>query len=585
MIHVLHIGVHYLGKEHGILAYVGDSSTNETKKVTPQTGDLTLAVTDDKPHAGTRDGVDHPPGSGASARGDDKSQPSAVPPVDASLESKDSSIPSTTGEILSNQSFDLWKTGLTEGAAIFAGGVNKAAELAAATLSGRDGSAILSFNPDWFTAESGDVDLAGQKGDQKPGRPLNLLPPGASDVPLTPEKTPTAKNDKSKPEIPLPPKKPSELKHGLPELPHSTVEKAPKVPAVAASFLPERVQPEADQQTVIVLDDYRDTNMILNNGKGFSHGELSARMAEENGFNVVRMQIGRFEGGRYDLPNSLSALNKAIDDGAVKAGKGDVVNMSFELGQTFVDASKMLGIKITPENLRDKREEILDIMRVKSVDKVHTPKKDRELMLSVLAIDDGVKQLQAKGLEVVVAGGNNGKNQFNLGFLSADKQYSALQPDGKIEPWSANNSLTTPGLGEVEFYSMPVNAYDKTPIAQQQGKYRVGGTNVFLPAEEFSGAFVPAIPENRDVLQMMLFDKSTISGGLTGFDKNAKTPPLISRFEGSAFTPLDAKAIGMPIQPTELSEFNPASWTVGINVLTAKGTSFVNVFKLKELQR
>lgn len=514
----------------------------------------------------------------------------ASPTVDSS--------PAVTSNLLSNQSFDLWIADATQ---VAPGGQFGDSEVGTNTLHAKDGSPILSFNSDWFN--DSEPHLASAKNlptdrnsptPKRPGAPMDLLPRFPLEIPVPkrdPRKgqteAPGAKRTPPGENIPLPPRKPLRTDTDVPRVPktdetETRPRKAKEGMEAEAKFLPSRNATKPGQTTVIVLDDYRQSDMIVNQGKGFSHGELSARMAEENGFNTVRLQIGLRADGHYDLVNSLGKLCQSIDDGSLKVKKGDIVNLSFDLAKTFESASKMLGIQVTRENLHEKRGEILDIMRAKSVDH-STPKRDREFMRTVLAIDEGVKNLQERGLTVVAAAGNAGKNSFNIGFLSADKHFSALDPDGRKASYSADNSMTTPGLGEVNIYSLPVNMFDSTPFSEQKGTYRVGGTNIYLPAEEFAGNFNP-VTKDPEVLRMMLFHNTTIGGGLSGFTRDTGAPPRISRFEGSAFTPIDAGATGLPIKPAYLAEFNPASWTLGTNVLSVKGTSFVNIFKLKELQ-
>ncbi|MFN8657303.1 MAG: hypothetical protein U0105_13260 [Candidatus Obscuribacterales bacterium] len=60
----------------------------------------------------------------------------------------------------------------------------------------------------------------------------------------------------------------------------------------SASLLTPRVPFDNTKHTVIVMDDYRNPDQLKLGEKTFSHGELIARINEENGFNAVRMQTG-----------------------------------------------------------------------------------------------------------------------------------------------------------------------------------------------------------------------------------------------------------------------------------------------------
>lgn len=308
-----------------------------------------------------------------------------------------------------------------------------------------------------------------------------------------------------------------------------------------ASILPARVAHDPDRRTVVVLDRYGANEMLmrpdLGGDYGFSHGELSARMAEENGFNVVRMQIGYRKPGFMDIPGALADLNAGIEDGSIKLQRGDVLNVSLSVETSFADASRMLGMDITAENLREKRDEMIDAMRSR-VDDPRVSKEDRAILRHALLINDGVAKLQEKGIEVVTPAGNKGADRFNLGMLLADRQYSALTRDGEVAAYSARNSLTTDGVGDIDFRMYPVNALDPTPLAEQEMKYRLAGTNVYLSADDFGGS-----------LEMSQIDLTA--------------------------NPLRFSQVEFP-----LTAPNVDSWIYGTVTMSEQGTSFVNVHRL-----
>jgi hypothetical protein len=159
-------------------------------------------------------------------------------------------------------------------------------------------------------------------------------------------------------------------------------------------------------------------------------------------------------------------------------------------------------MEITPENVKEKRAEMLEAMRVRSNSKEISPN-DRAFLKQALSINDEVIKLQERGIKVLTAAGNDGPGAFNIGMLTADKQYSATDPDGKTSSYSAKNSLTTDGPGNVDFYAMPVNIFDSKPFEQQTGHYRVGGTNIFLDAKDFGG-FLDTTKPNIGTTRMLM---------------------------------------------------------------------------------
>jgi hypothetical protein len=299
--------------------------------------------------------------------------------------------------------------------------------------------------------------------------------------------------------------------------------------------------------TAVFLDDFRESTDIKVRGEvGYSHGELSSRIAEANGFNVDRLQIGLVKRGFMDLPGGLKQINDSVDSGKVQLKPGDVVNISLGVDVKFDQVSKMLGIQITPENIREKRDEIFKIARQKLDDKQGTPN-ERGLMKQMIDCTEQIQKLQERGITVVAAGGNKGPDHLNFALIAANKQYAATTPDGKIAAYSANNSLTESGTGEIHLMSMRTNPFDPTPIENQQGSYRVQGTNAHLPADELGGflEFTPVQFNNTKLVRQLMSPQTILENG-------------------------------------EFEAPDPAAWINGSEATMVQGTSFVNVFKLTE---
>ena len=136
----------------------------------------------------------------------------------------------------------------------------------------------------------------------------------------------------------------------------------------------------------------------------------------------------------------------------------------------------------------------------------------------------------------MASGGNRGPDSFNFGLLAADHHYAATTAGGELADYSANNSMTTTaGRGDVNVMAMPISALDPTPLSEQQGTYRLAGSNVHFPSAEFGGFL--------------------------------------------EFTPLRNPH---ELPQSGLTAPNAESWTQGTEVMASSGTSFVNLFKLPE---
>lgn len=314
----------------------------------------------------------------------------------------------------------------------------------------------------------------------------------------------------------------------------------------SASLLTPRVPFDNTKHTVIVMDDYRYADQWKLGEKTFSHGELIARINEENGFNAVRIQAGTLKTGMIELPKSLKFLNDSIDNGQISVKPGDVVNLSLSHSVTYDRLNNITGLNLTPENIASKREEVLAAFQAK-VDDPRLSPVDRQLITGVLDITKQIRQLQARGLEVVAAAGNDGPKFFNIGLIAADKMFAAVGPDGKPTDYSQTSSMTIDGNGQVDFYSMPVRVLDPTPLAEQQGGFRLDGSKVFLPGSEFGGVLSTA-PVTPELVRMML-SKTTIGSG---------NPDL---------------------------SINLDALTKGNLALSVPGTSFVNIFELPKQKK
>lgn len=270
--------------------------------------------------------------------------------------------------------------------------------------------------------------------------------------------------------------------------------------------------------TVIIVDDFsRPTLNLDRNGHGPSHGELSARPTEAMGqYNVIRIQVNteqlpatrRRLGESFEKDSSsvFTALNEKIEKGELPLGKGDVVNISFgnnalrqrdNLGEvalvggkpvllegtgepTFAEMNQLLGGEfeskpVTAENLKEMRPKILERLKeLQASDDLNDQFIKGSWIKAVLSTNEAIEKIQQKGIQVMVAAGNDGPDRVSWDYLVAEKQLAAVDRDGQYLPWSAHNSLTEPSLGRYDL------KYDQTKPA----RYRIDGTAAEFTAQE-----------------------------------------------------------------------------------------------------
>jgi hypothetical protein len=233
--------------------------------------------------------------------------------------------------------------------------------------------------------------------------------------------------------------------------------------------------------TVVVLDNFRgDYEDFNGRAGGPAHGEISASAAEQNGFNVIRLQY------KDDVSKVLAQINRDIDSGKLpKLGRGDVLNMSFANGIafsdiSFKDASDMLGVKITPDNLADKevQKKIISALgRLAAHGK--DPKKAKAAEETLAELRE-IKKLQGRSIEVIAAAGNHGPDHFDLSIIGVDERLSALGLDGKPAAFSARNSTTKDTKGVYEVKYNPWTPLLDWPVSYQTDRpeWTLEGTNV-----------------------------------------------------------------------------------------------------------
>jgi len=172
-------------------------------------------------------------------------------------------------------------------------------------------------------------------------------------------------------------------------------------------------------------------------------------------------------------------------------GKGDVLNISMgNADPTFAEASKFLGFPVTGENLAAERGHILQRMGEIAKDPSRS-KDDQDTASRVVRTNEAIDRVQSKGVEVIQAAGNFGKDQFSWDFMNTKTQLSSYKPSGVADSFSADHSLAqkSDGIFPVK-YSNEMNVMDPTPFKNQKGTYEMGDTGVKFAREgkAFAGA-------------------------------------------------------------------------------------------------
>lgn len=192
-----------------------------------------------------------------------------------------------------------------------------------------------------------------------------------------------------------------------------------------------------DNRSVFVVDNFdrKEVDIDGDNQPDATHGEVLARGFENQNFNVDRVPIDR-----TGISGALNKLDQSFENGDKSFKKGDVVNLSVGSPNdpSFSELSEMVGFKVTPENLASKRGDIFG-----ALEKLPPESRVQEM----LATNNAITSLQDKGLEVVHAAGNTGKDSVSVGFLNANHQLSGTDAKGQVQPWSGDNSLTKPAQG------------------------------------------------------------------------------------------------------------------------------------------
>ena len=249
-------------------------------------------------------------------------------------------------------------------------------------------------------------------------QPLKIADDGRKEAQLQLGARISAPRSRSDQDLPLPPKRPGQL--GTYDL------------------LAPGKRLKAGRRTIAFLDDFEQAYALPILGKSrVAHGEISATAAEQNGFNVLRLQLNH-KAIRWEYSADYSKVLTSIYDnvlaGNLKLKRGDIINISMGqpfqglFGQpSFAEASDLLRLRepITAKNINDraKQSEVLAALRAK-LQEAELSKQLHERLRQVVETNEIIAKIQDRlGVQVVVAAGNNGPQRFELGL-----------PDGQRAP-------------------------------------------------------------------------------------------------------------------------------------------------------
>jgi len=317
------------------------------------------------------------------------------------------------------------------------------------------------------------------------------------------------------------------------------------------------------EPTVAFIDEFQRKSEDLGLGLKVAHGEISRAAAEHNGFNTVALENTPHGNllGPQDFSKPLNDVAKKIDDGLLKLGKGDVVNISLgnDKDPSFTDFNKFLGLPadklVTADNLADRKLDIL--RRVKDIS--NDPSRnadDRAKAKRIVDTNQAIANLEARGIQVLHAAGNDRSDHFSPDFMNAT-ELSSVKPSGTPDDFSASNSITRLNKGANGVF--PLHIRQDIDLSSANGKkisIELGDTGVKFPVTGLASSNNEKSPEDNRVFDRENYKRGQVLGELRPDHVDAST--YVSR-------------LAQPLRPGQVAA---EGQVIG-------GTSFVNIDFLK----
>ena len=317
---------------------------------------------------------------------------------------------------------------------------------------------------------------------------------------------------------------------------------------------------DEQHRTIAFLDDFTKDGFGPSIGKTrISHGEISASAAEQNGFNVLRLQRN-YKAIRYELSSDFSLPLKAIHEdilaGRLKMRAGDMLNISSGqpflgiMGQpSFAELNELLNLSgdkvLSAKNINSVHEHsvIFTAIKKKLMDPELDPRVSHRLE-DALKANDYVRKIQGLGIQVVIAAGNNGAERFSLDFLSARKRLAATDSEGRLTDFSAIGNDSGQGRYRVMFRG--TDFLTPESVSSNAGDYWLEGTTIHYKADPMETSepisakgFIASPYEdkivNRPILQASHFSKVLFEAPLKiehvkSIESNSTKAPIATKY-------------------------------------------------------
>jgi hypothetical protein len=328
---------------------------------------------------------------------------------------------------------------------------------------------------------------------------------------------------------------------------------------------------DQNKPTVAVLDDFTEEKEKAGGKAIENHGEISAKAAEANGFNVYRIQTNDAAG----YGKQMQAIDAKIKSGELPLGKGDAVNVS--LGQPndlpIKGTTDFFGAASTNDTLAQNKDKLLDGIRAKSNDKDPKNADMAKTFGDVTKSNDAIKDMQDRGITVLHAAGNEGTGLFSAHFLNAT-ELNSTKPNGQADNFSADHNLTVRGDGVLPVTTRPADAFSKTSLYQDKGSYEINlqnGKSISGPITEGGKSWTgDKVPFDRNS-----FDRNTWSEKFKQIPNEQPTAMLSSERLGGEdmrFTP------GLSPKPAfDSVQLKPSEGDTGLTITYPVSTRNDNV--------
>lgn len=169
-----------------------------------------------------------------------------------------------------------------------------------------------------------------------------------------------------------------------------------------------------------------------------SHGFVTSSIIEKGlpFANVFKKNI--FQKASHD--SVAKRLDLVLDSALHKIKKGekiDAINLSMGYSVPYESLSIEMGMKLTPENIKEHSKAVKSIMKKRRSFRIKT-----EPMKRLAKVLDKMDSLSAKGVKIYIASGNSYDLKFNLLTLADDVvSVGALTKRGKKACYSDRNSI------------------------------------------------------------------------------------------------------------------------------------------------